>query len=129
MIKQRVYYFIFLIATIILGLASRHFKVIPLFVGDILWATMVYFIMRLLFINKPVKFVALVSLLFSFAIEFGQLYKAPWIDSIRATLFGRMVLGSTFNWGDLLSYIVGVCIGVLINYILTKKPNSTEQGL
>jgi len=83
---------------------------------------MVYFIVRVLFISKPIKFVAIVSLLFSFAIEFSQLYKAPWIDNIRPTLFGRLVLGSTFNLGDLLCYTVGVGIGVIVDLnIMSSK--------
>lgn len=101
-----------------LGLASRHFSITPLFVGDILWATMIYFIVRFFFINKPVSIIATISLLFSFAIEFSQLYKAPWIDSIRPTLFGRLVLGATFNWGDMVCYAFGVGIGVLVDRYL-----------
>ncbi len=121
MLKTRITWFIIICITIVLGLASRHFKVVPLFVGDILWATMVYFMVRFLFINKPVSFIAIVSLLFSYAIEFSQLYHAPWIDSIRPTLFGRLVLGATFNWGDMISYTVGVGIGVLVDkYLLSK---------
>ncbi|HEY8927568.1 MAG TPA: hypothetical protein VIM55_00155 [Mucilaginibacter sp.] len=49
-------YLILTIVTIIIGLLSRHFKAIPLFIGDILWATMVYFIMRFLFISKTIRY-------------------------------------------------------------------------
>ncbi len=118
MLKSRITWFIIICITIVLGLASRHFSIIPLFVGDILWATMVYFMVRFLFINKPVSFIAIVSLLFSYAIEFSQLYKAPWIDTIRPTLFGRLVLGATFNWGDMVCYAAGVGIGVLVEHTL-----------
>ncbi len=121
MLKSRITCFIIICITVVLGLASRYFSIIPLFVGDILWATMVYFMVRFLFINKPINFIAAVSLLFSFAIEFSQLYKAPWIDSIRPTLFGRLVLGATFNWGDMICYAVGVGIGVLVSIKLFKS--------
>lgn len=109
------------IATIILGLLSRHFTFIPLFIGDILWATMVYFIMRFLFITKAIRFNVIAALLFCFAIEFSQLYKAPWIDAIRHTLFGRLVLGEGFLWGDLLCYVFGVGIGVGIDKTILKR--------
>src|ERR1700761_463904 len=112
MLKSRIYYFCLITITIIIGLLSRHFTFIPLFIGDILWATMVYFIVRFLFISKTIKFVVLISLLFCFCIEFSQLYKAQWIDNLRHTLFGRLVLGDTFLWGDLLSYTGGVIIGI-----------------
>ncbi|WP_426669762.1 DUF2809 domain-containing protein [Mucilaginibacter sp. McL0603] len=105
---------------------SRHFTAIPLFIGDILWATMVYFIVRFLFIRKKIKIVALISLLFCYAIEFSQLYKAPWIDSLRHTLFGRLVLGETFLWGDLLSYTVGIIIGVFVEKLICRLDKTYE---
>jgi hypothetical protein len=120
-LKRRSIYFISIITTIILGLLSRHFKFIPLFIGDILWATMVYFIVRFLFISKPVKFVVVISLLFCYAIEFSQLYKVPWINELRHTLFGRLVLGEGFLWSDLLCYTVGVGIGVWGSLFLFKS--------
>ena len=61
------------------------------------------------------------SLLFSYAIEIFQLYKAPWIDAIRPTLFGRLVLGSTFNWGDMISYTVGVGLAVLVETVIARN--------
>ena len=124
MLKSRILYLFLIIATIIVGLLSRHFTFIPLFIGDILWATMVYFICRFLLIDRNTKFVVLVSLLFCFGIEFSQLYKAPWIDNLRHTLFGRLVLGETFLWGDLLSYTVGIIIGVLLEAMLSKNKST-----
>jgi len=81
MTKPRLTYFILIILTIILGLLSRHIAGVPLFIGDILWATMVYWIMRFLFLTKSLKFSVIGSLLFSYAIEFSQLYQAPWINN------------------------------------------------
>jgi Protein of unknown function (DUF2809) len=115
---------LFILLTIIIGLLSRHYSTIPLFIGDVLWALMVYFIMRFLFIRASIKTATIYSLLFCYAIEFSQLYKAPWIDSLRHTLFGRLVLGDTFLWGDLLSYTGGIAIGILISSLIssaTKK--------
>ena len=121
MLSKRILYFGLVVFTIIIGLLSRHFTVIPLFIGDILWATMVYFIIRFLFINKNIKFIILISLLFCYAIEFSQLYKAPWIDNLRHTLFGRLVLGETFLWGDLLSYTIGIAVGIFVEKLLNKS--------
>ena len=118
--KLRLTYFLLIILTIIIGLLSRHYSVIPLFIGDVLWALMVYFIMRFLFIRAGIKTVTIYSLLFCYAIEFSQLYKAPWIDNLRHTLFGRLVLGDTFLWGDLLSYTCGIIIGILVDRLLHK---------
>lgn len=115
MLKSKTTYLILIVLTIIAGLLSRYFKVVPLFIGDILWALMVYFIMRFLFTGKPVKYSLIASLLFSFAIEFSQLYKALWINNLRHTFFGRLVLGESFLWGDLLCYTVGIAIGIFLD--------------
>src|SRR4051812_46220333 len=98
MFKLRLFYLLCVLLTIVIGLLSRALTAVPLFIGDILWALMVYFIVRFLFIKKPVKFVVTWSLLFCYGIEFSQLYKAPWVGSLRHTLFGRLVLGDTFLW-------------------------------
>jgi len=126
MLKSRLTFFILIIIIIILGLLSRHFPGIPLFIGDILWALMVYFIVRFIFIKQTIKWVTVASLLFCYGIEFSQLYKAPWIDNLRHTLFGRLVLGDTFLWGDMLCYTVGVGIGILIE-LLMKRVSSIRQ--
>jgi len=120
MLKTRIIFALLICVTIILGLVSRQITGIPLFIGDILWATMVYFIMRFLFIKKSLNISVIASLLFSYTIEFSQLYKAPWINNLRHTLFGRLVLGDTFLWSDLLCYTVGIGIGVLIDTRLNR---------
>jgi hypothetical protein len=121
MTKSRVTYFILIIITIVIGLLSRHYSFIPAFIGDILWALMVYFMVRFIFINKSYPFTILASAGFCYVIEFSQLYKAPWIDELRLTLFGRLVLGSTFLWSDLLCYTVGIILGVLIDQSIKRN--------
>ena len=124
--QSQIAYLVLIVITIIFGLLSRHIPGIPLFIGDILWALMVYFMVRFIFIKQTIKWVTVASLLFCYGIEFSQLYKAPWIDNLRHTLFGRLVLGDTFLWGDMLCYTVGVGIGVLVELIITgvsfRKP-------
>ena len=119
--KTRTTYFALIIATIITGLLSRHVNGVPLFIGDILWALMVYFIARFIFINQTTKMAVIASLAFSYGIEFSQLYQAPWINGIRHTVIGGLVLGQTFLWSDLLCYTVGIGLGVLVDRLIEKK--------
>ena len=98
-----------------LGLLSRKFSVIPLWVGDVLWATMVYFMLRFFLLSASIQKIALISILISYAVEFSQIYKAEWINNLRHTFAGRMILGETFLWGDLVSYTAGILIGVFID--------------
>jgi len=108
MFRSRMLFFCLIIVTIIIGLLCRHFAFVPLFIGDILWALMVYFIVRFLFINAAIKPIIIGALLFCYSIEFSQLYKAHWINSLRHTLFGWLVLGEGFLWSDLLCYTIGM---------------------
>jgi hypothetical protein len=58
--------------------------------------------------------VALAAVAFCFAIEFTQLYQAPWIDAVRATTPGRLVLGQGFHAFDLVCYVAGVGLGMAL---------------
>lgn len=111
MFKAHLPYIIAVIMVIALGLLSRKFSIVPLWVGDMLWALMVFLIVRALFIKASLKKVVFISLLFSFGIEFSQLYQAEWINQLRHTLPGRLILGQGFLWSDLLAYTVGIGLG------------------
>ena len=62
--------------------------------------------------------VSLLALTFAWGMEFSQLYHVPWIDAVRATLPGRLVLGSTCNWPDLPAYAVGIALGAFVEWRL-----------
>ena len=121
MLRQRLKYGLITGVIILSGLLSRKFSIIPLWIGDVLWAAMIYFILRCFYPRTQARSIAIGSISISYAIEFSQLYKAPWIDQLRHTFFGRMVLGDTFLWGDLLSYSVGILLAVLLDNSLNKK--------
>ncbi len=44
-------------------------------------------------------------------IEFLQLWHPPFLEAMRATLPGRLVLGNNFAWSDFLSYFIGSFLG------------------
>ncbi|GAA4468796.1 hypothetical protein GCM10023189_54730 [Nibrella saemangeumensis] len=99
------------------GFASRRFfgdyAFIRMYVGDGLWALMVFFGLAFIFRRWSTQAIAAAALGFSTFIELSQLYHAPWIDSLRNTLLGGLILGFTFVWSDLLCYSLGVGLGVL----------------
>lgn len=104
------------------GLATRRFGAhLPSFFAeyapDALWASMVYFLFRVIIPKSPIWKNAIAALLFSYCIEFSQLYHAPWIDKIRSYRLGGLVLGFGFLWSDLICYTVGVGLAVLIDRI------------
>ncbi|EDM34807.1 hypothetical protein PBAL39_02885 [Pedobacter sp. BAL39] len=118
MTRLRLYYGLLIVLTIILGLLSRQMSFVPLATGDVLWAIMMFLIIRFLFVGSSLKFVAFVALLVCYLVELSQLYHAAWIDKIRANTLGALVLGRGFLWTDLIAYTIGVSLGLLIAYVL-----------
>jgi len=121
--RNTITYFFLVITVMMLGLSSRRFSIffpswITLYLGDALWALMIFFIYGLLFRTKETKWVAIGALLFSFAIEVSQLYHSQWIDALRRSRVGGLVLGYGFLWSDLVSYSAGIGVGVLIERYL-----------
>lgn len=49
----------------------------------------------------------------SIAIELLQLWHPTWLQLLRATLPGRLVLGNSFDWLDLPQYAIGSFLGWL----------------
>jgi hypothetical protein len=47
----------------------------------------------------------------------SQLYHAQWIDSIRSTTVGGLLLGFGFPWCDLACYAAGVGVGIFLEWI------------
>jgi hypothetical protein len=111
-----------------LGIGSRRFAprlpgVVAAYAGDTLWALAAFLGLGLLLPGASTRKIAVLALAFSAAIELSQLYHAPWIDSIRRTTPGGLVLGFGFLWSDLACYIVGVGLGVLIERLgLRERP-------
>ena len=102
-----------------LPLSPFYFK----YGGDALWAILVFLGFGLVFRRTSSLRVALLAFGFSCAVEFGQLYHAPWIDSMRATRLGALVLGVAFNWPDLFAYAVGIVLGCLGETVLRRHEN------
>ena len=55
--------------------------------------------------------ISLAVLLATCSLEFLQLWQPPFLQALRATLPGRLVLGNTFNWTDFPPYMVGSALG------------------
>lgn len=113
--NRRVRYFVLICVIILLGLISREISFIPLFVGDVLWAIMIFFLIQFIFIDINIKVLLLVSLMICYMVEISQLYQVEWLNNIRNTTLGRLVLGQGFLWSDIISYTVGITIVTFLN--------------
>lgn len=107
-------------ATILIGLSTRWFPaVFPSFVarygGDALWAAMVFWSAALIRPAAKTVQLAAIALTVSFAVELSQLARAPWLNAIRDTPTGALVLGQGFLWTDLVSYTCGVLLAATLD--------------
>ncbi len=114
-----------------LGIGSRRLAgslpgFLAAYAGDTLWALAAFLGFGLLLPRASTRQVALLTLGFSIAVEVSQLYHAPWLDSIRRTTIGGLILGYDFVWSDLACYAVGVGLGAVIERITAKvRPATT----
>ncbi len=124
--RSRLLYVLFVAVTIVLGLLSRS-NLIPMpsfistYAGDILWALMVFWIFCVLFNQQATWRLALYAIVFSFSIEFAQFYHELWIDEIRHTKLGGLILGYAFKLSDLICYFLGILIGALADYLICHQ--------
>lgn len=79
--------------------------------------------MAFLFNNKKPTQIFVLAIGLCFLIEISQIYHAPFIDSIRQTRVGGLVLGFGFLWSDLVAYSVGGLVGLAleVKVLLRKK--------
>ncbi len=81
--------------------------------GDALWALMVFLGVAFLYPKMERCRLAGTALAVAYLVEALQLYQQPWIIQIRATTVGHLVLGTGYQWLDLVAYSIGIAIGFL----------------
>lgn len=124
MLPRRLFLFL-LIATILAGLGVRsHLAHLPAWfskpAGDLLYATAMVWLLRLLFFRRPLPLTWLAAVLVCVAIEFLKFYRAPWLLAVRGTLLGRLILGVGFHVENLACYAFGVLLAAGLEILLRK---------
>lgn len=126
--RSRLVYALLFALVITLGLASRAKPVQPYlpqfindYAGDTLWALMAFLGIGFLWPKLSTGWVAAFAFGFALLIEGSQLSRAPWLEALRHTRFGGLVLGYGFLWSDLVCYAAGVVIGAGLEWLLRHK--------
>jgi Protein of unknown function (DUF2809) len=121
--RNRIIVALCIVGITLLGLASRKYPgYFPAFfgkyLGDALWTAMVYFIWAWCFPFQSFVRIGLIALLISFGVEFSQLIQIPWLNAIRQTTVGHLILGTTFSPLDLLAYCFGTVLAIALDLLV-----------
>ena len=129
--RNRSVYTFLLLATVVIGLLSRADfipKLIYPYLGDVLYTLMIFFLLGLFFPTMHSLKLALLAIAISFLIEISQLYQADWINAIRNTRLGGLLLGYGFLWSDLASYFIGGLLGFFMEIFVVNKYAKTRDN-
>jgi hypothetical protein len=94
------------------------------YLGDVLVVILIYCFLKS-FLQLPVLTVALFVLIFSFTIEFLQFINIVEKLHLEKSKIARTVIGTSFSWIDLLTYIVGIAIVLVVEKYWFKKEITT----
>lgn len=90
------------------------------YLGDVLVVILIYCFLKS-FLKLPILVAALLVLAFSFAIEFLQFLNIVEKLHLENSKIARTVIGTSFSWMDLLAYIVGIAIVLIVEKYWLKK--------
>lgn len=90
------------------------------YLGDVLVVILIYCFLKS-FLKLPVLPVAIFVLLFAFGIELLQFLNIVEKLHLENSRIARTVIGTSFSWIDLLTYIAGIAIVIVIEKQWLKK--------
>lgn len=83
------------------------------FLGDVLVVIWLFYFLYSIF-NLKSQITAHIVLFISFSIEIAQYFKLIYLLNIEHIQIIKIILGSTFDWYDLLAYTIGWLVVLLI---------------
>jgi len=97
-----------------------HDQFIRPYFGDVLVVILIYCFVKSFF-NISVTKTAIGVLLFAFLIETLQYFLIVEKLNLQDSKLARTVIGTSFAWEDILAYIAGIIIVIVIEKVLFKK--------
>ncbi|MFF1877507.1 DUF2809 domain-containing protein [Leifsonia sp. NPDC058230] len=97
------------------------------FAGDALYAALIYTLIVVLAPRSRIVVVAIVATVFCAAIELLQLTPLPAALS-RSVPGASLVVGSTFQWIDLVAYAVGIAIVAAVDAWVSGAAAGSSRG-
>ena len=90
-----------------------HDRFIRPYIGDMLVVILLYCLLKAFF-DLPVMKAAIGVLVFSFAIEIMQYFRAVELLSLEDNKLARVVIGTSFAWEDFLAYTMGILVVIIV---------------
>jgi hypothetical protein len=121
----RLRYLLFVLATIAVGLLL-HLRgtfmppAVRDIVGDALWAMMIVWWMGVAAPRLPLHTRGVAAFAVCVAVEVSQRYHTPFLDALRHTLPGHVILGSGYDPRDFLAYAAGVVVAMLLARLIAE---------
>lgn len=100
-----------------------HDAFIRPFVGDTLAVILVYCFLKIMVPNKKIALIG-ISLLIAFCIEALQACNFIEQVGLSENTLARVVLGTSFSWGDIIAYTVGAFLISIFDYLIPTKWNA-----
>ena len=97
-------------------------KFIRPFLGDVL-VVMLLFSFTRIFYQGALKKIIIGVLFFSFLIEILQFFQFAEVIGFENNKIAKIILGSTFDWLDLLAYIIGAFLCIPLDKKINNLPN------
>jgi hypothetical protein len=126
--KKYIFYLMMMLLAALFGILSRSEQInfpysIKTFAGDTMWAFAAYFLVRLFLINKKIISVFMGAYGLSLFVELSQLLKWDILVAFRNTTIGGLLIGFGFHWEDLICYLAGCLIALVIDYLFLLTIN------
>ena len=101
-----------------------HDAIIRPYIGDLLVVILLYCFVKAFTTVKPIP-AAIGVLLFSYLIEILQYFRLVELLGLGHSNLARVVIGSSFEWIDLIAYTAGTVIALLFESFLARRSSRT----
>ncbi|MBL0043513.1 MAG: DUF2809 domain-containing protein [Flavobacteriales bacterium] len=113
-----------LIALVLLAIEAcialfAHDRFVRPYVGDVLVIPLLYFAAKAFFDIWPMR-LAIIVLLFACVVEASQYLGLIEHLGLSQSGLAKVILGNTFQWGDVVAYVIGTCLALLMDRTMVR---------
>ena len=94
-------------------------------VGDFLVVILIYCFVKAFF-NIPVIKAAVAVLIFAYTVEILQYFKVVKLLGLQKSKLANIIIGNTFQWGDLVAYTLGILLVIFIEHKVQRNNKNTD---